>query len=145
MQLRVHNVTGKNDSTSAKWRYNGGSEMEEKVFFEHGDVKVTNARFITGGQTYAMSNVTSVKAFEEKPKRFGGIVVLIVGLLFALNVPVVGLLLAGAAAFYLYSLKTFYHVMLFTAGGEASALKTEQREYLNSVVSALNEAIIHRG
>lgn len=119
--------------------------MEETIFFEYGDVKVTNARFITGSQTYAMSNVTSVKAFEEKPNRFGGILVLIVGLLLALSIPVPGLVIAALAGFYLYSLKTYYHVMLFTSGGEASALKTEQKEYLNSVVSALNEAIIHRG
>lgn len=119
--------------------------MEEKVFFEHGDVKVTNARFITGSQTYAMSNVTSVKAFEEKPNRFGGIVFLIIGLMVALGTPVVGVIIAAIAVFYLYSQKTYYHVMLFTSGGENSALKTEQKDYLNSVVNALNEAIIHRG
>lgn len=119
--------------------------MEEKVFFDYDDVKVTSARFITGGQTYAMSNVTSVKAFEEKPKRFGAIVVLIISLLFALNAPIPGLIIAGLAAAYLFSLKTYYHVMLSTAGGETSALKTEQRDYLNSVVGALNEAIIYRG
>lgn len=119
--------------------------MEEKVFFEHGDVKVTNARFITGSQTYAMSNVTSVKAFEEKPSRFGAIAILVIGLVIALGAPVVGLIIAAVAALYLYSLKTYYHVMLFTSGGENSALKTEQKEYLNSVVGALNEAIIHRG
>ena len=43
--------------------------MEEKTFFEYEDVKVTNTRFITGGQTFAMSNITSVKAFEKKPER----------------------------------------------------------------------------
>lgn len=119
--------------------------MDEKTFFEYDDVKVTNARFISGSQTYAMSNVTSVKASEEKPSRLGGIVVLLVGLAIASNTPVVGLIIAAAAAFYLYQQKTVYHVMLATAGGETSALKTYQREYLSKVVSALNEAIVHRG
>lgn len=119
--------------------------MEEKTFFEYEDVKVTNARFISGSQTYAMSNVTSVKAFEDKPKRFGGILVLIVGLAIAVNTPVVGLLIAAAAGYYLYQQKTTFHVMLATAGGEVSALKTYQREYLNRVVAALNDAIVHRG
>ena len=54
--------------------------MDEKTFFEYDDVKVTNARFISGSQTYAMSNVTSVKAFEEKPSRLWGIVALLIGL-----------------------------------------------------------------
>lgn len=119
--------------------------MDEKTFFEYEDVKVTNARFISGSQTYAMSNVTSVKAFEQKPKRLGGIVILIVGLAVAINTPVVGLVIASAAAVYLYMQKTMYHVMLATSGGETSALKTHQREYLDKVVSALNQAIVHRG
>jgi hypothetical protein len=119
--------------------------MDEKTFFEYDDVKVTNARFISGSHTYAMSNVTSVKAFEEKPSRMWGIVALLIGLVIALNNATVGLVIAAAAAFYLYRQKTVYHVMLATAGGETSALKTYQREYLSKVVSALNEAIVHRG
>lgn len=119
--------------------------MDEKTFFEYEDVRVTSARFISGSHTYAMSNITSVKAFEAKPKRIGGIIVLIIGLAIAINTPVVGLIIAAIAAYYLYQQKTMYHVMLATAGGETSALKTHQREYLDKVVAALNQAIIHRG
>jgi hypothetical protein len=119
--------------------------MDEKTFFEYDDVKVTNARFISGSQTYAMSNVTSVKAFEEKPSRLWGIVALLIGLAIASSNATVGLIITAAAAFYLYWQKTVYHVMLATAGGETSALKTYQREYLSKVVAALNEAIVHRG
>jgi len=39
--------------------------MEERTFFEYEDVKVTNSRFINGGQTFAMNNVTSVKPYEK--------------------------------------------------------------------------------
>lgn len=119
--------------------------MDEKTFFEYDDIKVTNARFISGSQTYVMSNVTSVKAFEEKPNRLGGIFALLIGLATSLSNTDIGLLIMGAAAFYLYQQKTVYHVMLATAGGETSALKTHQREYLSKVVAALNEAIVHRG
>jgi len=119
--------------------------VDEKTFFEYEDVKVTNARFISGSQTYAMSNVTSVKAFEQKPKRLGGIVVLVIGVVVAINTPAVGIVIAAAAAIYLYLQKTLFHVMLSTSGGETSALKTHQPEYLQKVVTALNEAIVHRG
>ena len=119
--------------------------MDETTFFEYEDVKVTNSRFISGSQTYAMGNVTSVKAFEKKPNRLAGILVLIIGLAVAISTPAVGLVVAAAAAFYLYWQKTIYHVMLATSGGETSALKTYQREYLDKVVSALNQAIVHRG
>ncbi len=119
--------------------------MSEKQFFQYEDVKITNTRFVNGAQTYAMSNVTSVKSFEQKPKRLGGILVLLVGLAIAVNTPVVGLLIAGSAGAYLAMQKTMYHVMLATAGGEVSALKTTQQEYLEKVVCALNEAIVYRG
>ena len=33
---------------------------EEKIYFEEGDVKVTNARFLTYGKMHSMANVTSV-------------------------------------------------------------------------------------
>lgn len=119
--------------------------MDEKTYFEYEDVKVTNARFITGGQTFAMSNVTSVKASEQKPKRLGGILILLVGLGIVNQSLVVGIAIVAAAAFYLYKQKTMYHVMLSTSSGETSALKTHQREYLDKVVGALNQAIVYRG
>ncbi|TFW17552.1 DUF6232 family protein [Duganella callida] len=120
--------------------------MEEHTFFEYEDVKVTNARFISGGQTFAMNNVTSVKPYEQKPSRLGGILVLGVGLIIAAvaNV-IVGVLIALAAVYYMVEQKTVYHVLLSTSAGETTALVTHQRDYLNQVIAALNDAIVHRG
>jgi hypothetical protein len=116
--------------------------MEEKTFFEYEDVKVTNARFVTGGQTYAMNNVTSVKTHKQTPSRLVGVLVLIVGFGVAVSNWVIGIIIMAASAYYLYQQKTTYHVMLTTSGGETSALKTHQIEYITKVVSALNEAIV---
>lgn len=118
----------------------------EKTFFEYEDVKITNARFITGGQTFAMSNITSVKTHVHAPSRTAGALSLAFGLA-ASSVPphYYGLAIAAAAAAYLYQQKTIYHVMLTTAGGESSALRTYQLAYITRVVNALNQAIIHRG
>lgn len=49
--------------------------MQGQTFFEFDDVKVTNVRFMTGVQTFAMNNVTSVKTKIDKPSRFGGILI----------------------------------------------------------------------
>lgn len=122
-----------------------GKTMEEKTFFEYDDVKVTNSRFISGGQTYVMSNITSVKPFEEKPKRMGGVLVLLVGLAVMTSNIFVGFIIAALAAYYLYNQKTVFHILLATAAGETKALITYQREYLEKVIAALNDAIIHRG
>jgi hypothetical protein len=100
---------------------------------------------MTGGQTFAMNNVTSVKTQINKPSRIGGILVLIVGLGIAVTNPEIGIAVIAAAALYLYMQKTVYHVMLTTSGGETSALKTYQFDYITKVVNALNESIVHRG
>jgi hypothetical protein len=41
--------------------------------------------------------------------------------------------------------KTVFHVLLATSAGETKALKTYQREYLDQVIGALNNAIVYRG
>ena len=119
--------------------------MAETTYFESGDVKVTNARFISGAQTFAMNNVTSVKPFIEQPKRFWPIVTIIIGFIVAANSIGVGLAILVVGAIVLYIQKTKYFVLLATSGGDTKALMTHDRAYLNSVMQALNEAIIHRG
>lgn len=121
------------------------SKMEEQTFFEYEDVKVTNARFITGGQTYAMNNVTSVKPFEQKPNRFWGVIALLVGLLTCGTSLVWGLTITAVAAYYLYQQKTIFQIILATSAGETKALTTYQRDYLNQIIRALNNAIVARG
>ncbi|GKT20030.1 DUF6232 family protein [Acidovorax sp. SUPP2522] len=115
--------------------------MEEQVFFEHGGVKVTNARFVVDAQTFAMSNVTSINPVTERPSRFALIAFLIIGVLIAFASPVFGIILALICAIFLYLQKTKYHVMLRTAGGETKALTTDEREYFNQVVGA---ALLHK-
>lgn len=119
--------------------------MEEKTFFEYGDVKVTNARFITGAQTFAMSNVTSVKAHTVKPNRLIWILLVLIGLGVSSQNPAAGIGMVVVGMAVMYFQKTTYHVMLSTSGGETSALKTYQLDYITQIVAALNNAIVHRG
>lgn len=119
--------------------------MEEQVFFENRHVKVTNTRFVAGGQTFAMSNVTSVKSTKKVPFRLGWILVLFTGLTLMTALFPAGLAVTVLAAGCLYRQKTQYHVMLSTASGEISALKSPVRKEIEQVVEALNNAIIHRG
>lgn len=119
--------------------------MEEITFFEYEGVRVTNTRFIVDGQTFAMNNITSVKPLEKKPNRILPGLLIVFGVLPALNGATVGLFFALIGAIWWAMQKTMYHVMLHTAGGETSALTTYQKEYLQRVVTALNNAIVHRG
>src|SRR5207253_10338894 len=119
--------------------------MAEKTFFDYDGVRVTNARFIVDGQTFAMSNITSVTPLEQKPNRIIPALLILIGVLLAVGRIYGGLLLSVIGIVWWKLQKTVYHVMLHTAGAETSALQTYQKEYLQKVVAALNNAIVYRG
>lgn len=123
--------------------------MEEKVFFEQGGVSVSNARFIVHGKTYAMNGVTSVKQGVNHPSRLGPIVLGLVGLVCLLNASATGVMWSVAflaiAAFWWVKQKSVWIVVLSSSSGESQALSSENREYIEGVIGALNQSIIHRG
>jgi hypothetical protein len=120
--------------------------MEEKTFFQYEDVAVTNTRFVVGPQTFALSNITSVKASRQDPNRLWPVAFGIVGSILLFNQAWgFGLFLIGIAALWWFLQKGSYHVLLTTAGGETTALTSEQHDYIQKVVKALNEAIVARG
>jgi ABC-type uncharacterized transport system permease subunit len=82
---------------------------------------------------------------EKKPSRIGPIILILAGALMAIQAPPVGALFGVPGIAWWFFQKTTFHVLLRTSGGETSALKSFQRDYVNKVVTALNEAIVHRG
>ncbi|WP_438869490.1 DUF6232 family protein [Pseudomonas sp. L1(2025)] len=122
--------------------------MDEKIFFNQGNVSVSNSRFIVDGQTYAMSNVTSVKSGVTPPDRGAAIIIAIIGLacLFGSGwVFVVGIVAVAIAVLAWMGSKAKYSVILNTSSGENKALVSEDRPYIANVVASLNEAIVSRG
>ncbi|MCC5883800.1 MAG: hypothetical protein JJU25_14360 [Halomonas sp.] len=122
--------------------------MEEKVFFNQGNVSVSNSRFIVDGQTYAMSNVTSVKSGFIPPDRGAAKIIALIGLgcLFGSG----WVFVAGIAALVIAVLvwignKEKYSVILNTSSGENQALVSEDESYITKIISSLNEAIVSRG
>ncbi|MFN3883121.1 MAG: DUF6232 family protein [Nitrincola lacisaponensis] len=122
--------------------------MEEKIFFNQGNVSVSNSRFIVDGQTYAMSNVTSVKSGVTAPDRVGAIMLAVIGLacLFGSGwIFIAGLVLIALAVLSWIKKKAKYSVILNTSSGENQALVSEDQSYIANVISSLNEAIVSRG
>jgi len=122
----------------------------EKEFLREGKVVVTNARFIVPSQTYAMSGVTSVKKNRQDPDRKLPIIMIILGLIIILVSQTSGsiittILLIGLGIFILTKLKPTYIIALNTSGGEMKALSSKDQEYIDKIIKALNESIIHRG
>ena len=123
--------------------------MGEKIFLsssiEGQSVQVTNARFIVGNQTYAMSGVTSVKAGSQ-PKKIGGPVILVLLgiLLMAAGSILVGVLILALGVFISTLAKATYTVVLSSSSGELTALSGHTEDDIASVVRALNQSIIYR-
>ena len=118
---------------------------EEKVFFEQGDIKVTNSRFMTYGTTHSMSGVTSVTQLIFKPNRIGPIIVAAVGLLCFIFSWWIAIIVLAAAVVWWFMQKTRYAVQMSSASGDQEALSSTDGELINKVVAALNDAIVHRG
>ena len=123
--------------------------MDEKIFFEDGGVKITNARFIVGSKTYAMSGVTSVKTHVEPPNRMMPIIIGAVGVLLlfvqSIEAIVFGLILAGVAFLIWRGQSEVHSVILSSSSGEVQALSDTNGERIGAVIAALNDVLIHRG
>lgn len=121
--------------------------MEEKIFFDAGNISVSNNRFIVDGQTYAMGNVTSVKTGVEEAKKGTGILIGLIGLfvLFVAKPFLWGLVILMFATLALIGARNRYSVVLSTSSGENQALTSDNKTNIEMVVSALNEAIVSRG
>lgn len=122
--------------------------MEEKIFFNKGNISVSNSRFIVSGQTYAMSNVTSVKSGEIKGSQAGTIVLIVIALAFFAGGAFMKFLGCALFIFALYlatKVKNTYTVILNTSAGENKALSSQDKGYVESIIRALNDAIVSRG
>lgn len=138
----------------------------EQTYFNENNIVVTNARFITREQTFAMGQVSAVRAAADPWFRMnwvmtGGVGLGVFGLgamllLSVLTSDVPGqstgcplftlacgaVLLALGVYFYF---QRYYAIVVATSGGNISALKSKDPKFILRVVAALNEALIARG
>jgi predicted membrane channel-forming protein YqfA (hemolysin III family) len=135
--------------------------MEETVFFNFNGIIVSNSRFIVRSQTYTMQSVTSVKPGVIKPSRAVALAFILTGMLLliaelaalelldlldhqgVLLVAGVVAILIGLIAWYLG--KPRYSVILHTSAGEHHALVSDNKQDIEHVLQALNQAIVSRG
>lgn len=129
------------------------SPKTETVYYQSGDITITNSRAVIGDQTYSMSNVTSVSVLEIQPNRTGGIILALLGLLFTavgwasggglfLWLGVLGL---AIGIIIIASLRTKYAVCIGSASGESNAFISPDKEHIHPIVEAINKAIVERG
>jgi len=150
---------------------------QETTFYQSDNILITNTRAVLRDDTYAMANITSVRARVKPPNRTMGLVVSAMGGLMttccgcsALGVipmfaeggneflgtglagggailagAIFGLLVLAGGIALIVNAKPTHVVVIGTAGGEVDALGSIDQDYIDTIVSAMNEAIIHRG
>lgn len=136
-----------------------GSSAQDETLHSDANVSVTTTRVIVRGTTYALRNITSVRMAFTPPKMGCSIALLIFGILLLLSALVsfsrdigsgiVVLLFAGAmiggAILWMRSLKNEYHVFIASSSGEANALSSKDRAYIEQIVNSINDAMVkHR-
>jgi len=119
---------------------------QEKVFLQDSNVTVTQSRFVSGGKTYAMRNISSVSLHKIEKSRMGPILIIILGIVFliAKSYPIgLGLLLLGGL--WLFGIKDQFSVRIQSNSGEADGLVSVDKIYVEKVVASINNAIVYRG
>lgn len=121
--------------------------MAETQFLNENGVSVSNSRFVTGGETFALNGITSVGCYKKSPSRIGPIVVAVIGVvnLFMFHNTEGGLIFLAIAAAWFIIPKPRFSVLLHTAAGQTMALSSKDRSFIDRVVAALNDAIVARG
>ncbi|WP_192822789.1 DUF6232 family protein [Rufibacter sp. LB8] len=121
--------------------------QQETVFFQDANVTVTQSRFISGGQTFAMRNISSVSNFHIKKSRAGAILLLMLGILMLFSEATrgMGIALALAGGVWLYFTKDSYAVRINSNSAEANGFVAKDRDYIQKILDAVNEAMVFRG
>jgi hypothetical protein len=116
--------------------------LDEQTFFSHDGVRVTNARFVVGADTYSIRNITSTAAWSKPQKWLAAVLCGLIGFALLLNSPAIGVMFLAAAGLLVYFGRPVHFVRLHTSGGEVKAVKSYDLAYVQKVVAALNDAIV---
>jgi len=126
--------------------------MEETTYYsDETGIRVTNTRVIIGDSTYALANITSVRKNITKPSRTGPIALGLIGLAIAVSgdghwgMILVGVFLIAVSAIMWRGMNPTYHLQIVSSAGETRALESQDKDRIDKVIHAINEAIIHRG
>lgn len=121
--------------------------MDEKKFFDHSGIIVTSARFVAPKQTFAMSGITSVKTERSNPAKIFAVAFILLGgiALAAGTLNIWKVAVPFVIGIGLLFIKPSYHVIVGGASGDTKAFNSKDRSFVDSVVNAVDQAIVARG
>ena len=129
------------------------TQVSEISILKEKDVKITNERAIIGAKTYPISEITSVNMDVNEPKLFVPIFFIAIAAVCSVLVAISDMqeyseclststyLGIAGLLFFILSQKTKYSVRIRSASGELKVLETFDKEHVERIVKAMNEAI----
>jgi len=125
---------------------------EEKIFLNDSSARVTSARVIIGGQTFAMSGITSVEVRKIYPKTsyLPGLLATFFGLgtVATPENKALGVVLLAFGAWWIWSevkKPIMFGLILRAAGGEIEAIQSEDATNMEVIAEAITDAMVFRG
>ena len=114
----------------------------EQVFFNDDGIYVTNTRLVSSFGTFTMAQITSVRTEQHttQPDNTLALVLIIAGLFCLFITTVIGIIMMARN-----KPVTTYAVCVGSASGEQRAIESPDREYIDRIVQAVNQAIVARG
>ena len=131
------------------------NDLRERIILEEGEIKITDRRVVIGTNTYALSDVISVRLTKDRSGIGCAIAALIgVGILLGLfslastiynsELCLTGIISLGAAVVVALLAPPNYTLQLRSMSGKADILRSMDEDYLKRIVDAINNAIIRR-
>jgi hypothetical protein len=124
------------------------STQAEKIFYQDNNVVVTQSRFVSSGKTHAMRNISSVSNCRIVKSKSPAIVLCLIGII-AMFIGgkgiIFGVIFLGLGIAIFATTKDDFSVRINSNSGETNGLISKDQNYVQKIVEAVNEAIIHRG
>ena len=126
---------------------------EPTFYSDEQGVRITPTRAIFGSTTYAMANITSIKRDVHPADRKPGVIIAVLGLIILLACVsfdsstgvIAGVVVLGLGILIAAMAKPTYFLKITSASGEAEPISSRDKQYVDSIVTAMNEALIRRG
>lgn len=121
--------------------------MAEEILYESGKIKITPTRIVSGGSTYAVANVSSVKALTDNKLQIYGVIAAIGGIAVAVQgepLAIVLGVLAVLGGIALVVFGKFTEIAITTNATEQQAFRSRDEKLALQVASAINLAIMKR-
>ncbi len=119
--------------------------MEEKTFYKDDNVLVSTSRFVFSGRTFLISNLLSVsnsKVFKNDI-RILAIVILLIGIFIIIVYQIFEIIIISISGILLFTIKDKYAVKITSNSGEENVMESRNKKYFQTIVDAINEAIVY--